>query len=60
MQWSDGRERSGEFEGSELYRSIRSYFEVPLDEEILRLRWDNEYMRKLLEQPAVKATAAGR
>lgn len=62
MDWSDGRERGANFEGTELARAIRQYFEEPLDEEILRLRWDNEYLRKLLRErdaPIAQGAAAG-
>ena len=37
--------------------AIAAYFEGPLDDEILRLRWDNEYLRKLLAEPPLARAA---
>jgi hypothetical protein len=59
VKCSDGRERSENFEGTDLQKAIIAYFEEPLEEELLRLRWDNEYMRKqLAERASVKVAAA--
>jgi len=57
-RWSDGIERSERFEGSALHRSIQDYFEVPLEEELIGLRWDNEWMKARLAELKLERTRA--
>lgn len=58
--WSDGRFRSDDYEGSRYYQEFRQSVGAALDEELLRLQWDNEHMRQQLEEtkPKVLGTAA--
>lgn len=53
--WSDGRFRSDDYEGSRYYQEFRAAVGAALNEELLRLKWDNEYMRKRLEDTKPKA-----
>jgi hypothetical protein len=55
-KWSDGRLRN--YAVSESQRVIVKYFEDAREEELLRLKWDNEEMRKELAQRRAKAMAA--
>jgi hypothetical protein len=45
-QWSDGRYRAAGLKVLEHHRSIVEYFEAAREEELLRLRWENEDMRR--------------
>jgi hypothetical protein len=47
-KWSDGKERSEEMVVLKRHEIIVEYTTNLLDEEILRLRWDNEELRKTL------------
>ena len=60
--WSDGKTRSDTYPGP--HPDIVAYFAVAREEELLRLRWDNEAMRQernrlnALATPKVKAAHA--
>lgn len=58
MKWSDGRERAANSGQSSLTRGILKYVENLREEELLRLRSENEYLRKQLAAAAPKAIAA--
>ncbi len=59
-EWTDGRERSNSYLGSPLDLAIREYFEDHNQEERLGLKWDNEAMRRELnEAEQEKVAAAG-
>ncbi len=59
-QWSDGRERSKSYFGTVLDLSIEKYFDDRNEEERLGLKWDNEAMRRDLDDlEPVKTAAAG-
>ncbi len=52
MQWSDGKVRSERYEGTDLQVALRKYFADALEEERIRLQWENEAMRKKLSEPS--------
>ena len=49
-KWSDGVERDPHFEQSALHLSIQAYFERRLEEDLIGLRWDNEYLNRMLRE----------
>jgi hypothetical protein len=53
MQWSDGVERGQQYDGDALNRSIRKYFEDRLEEELIGLRWENEWLRQQVTEMAL-------
>ena len=55
--WSDSRERSDQYRGNELAVAIMKFFEDQLEEELLKLRWDNESMRADLARMAMLTMA---
>lgn len=64
-RWSDGAFRSENYRGTELERAIMKYFEDRQEEELLALKWDNEYLRpeaekrRAFERTHPKVMAAG-
>lgn len=46
--WSDGRYREGE---PQLYAAIRKYWDDRNEDEMLRLKWENEWLREGLSLP---------
>jgi hypothetical protein len=59
MMWSDGVERDEHYTQTTLEKSIEQYFAEPRDEELTRLRWENEDLhRQLRERQARRAAVA--
>ncbi len=56
-EWSDGVQRSVNYEGSPLHLELRKYFEDKLEEELIGLRWENEWLRQQLKEKQSKALA---
>lgn len=50
MTWSDGRTRGEGFTGTTFQIAVQCYFESALEEERLRLKWENEQLRVMLER----------
>ena len=50
MLWSDGKIRSDNYQGTDLYQALRKYTTEQLDDEILRLKWENEYLRLVMSR----------
>lgn len=63
MMWSDGVERDEHYSETTLEKSIREYFETAQDEELTKLQWENEDLRRQLEERRrarqAKGAAAG-
>lgn len=57
--WSDGRIRAENDKGGELNQAISRYFEKMREENLLMYRWDNEALRKDIEESKLKINAAG-
>jgi hypothetical protein len=45
-EWSDGKIRSERYHGDNLQAGIQEFFETAREENLLALRWDNEYLRE--------------
>lgn len=59
MMWSDGVERDEHYTQTTLEKSIQEYFADPREEELTRLRWENEDLhRQLAERRTRRAAVA--
>lgn len=52
-RWSDEVERGENYDGSSLHKEIRAYFEDKLEEDLIGLRWENDYLKQRLAEMAI-------
>lgn len=57
MMWSDGRERADDYRDDVLARDIAAFFAEAREVERQQLQWENEKLRRLLRERAMKASA---
>ncbi len=57
-EWSDSRVRGIKYKGISMESAIEKYYSDRNEEEMLALRWDNEYLRKERDRQTEKVRVA--